>query len=224
MRRPGLATVLLGSALTLTLVACSRDIVPVGTPPCDDPAWGDPAECDPGPDEPERPPLSRERMEAYYAAQITWRDCAIGEGLDLPEPPSLEEFAAEEGAWWVGADVSEEDWNTHIVEDESGNGRVGRACGEPPHTSQFLVSREALERAYAWNLEVLACLDDEGFPVETTPPPLEDFVEAVGKNWSPYRDFTRRYGRFPSGADWDRVVVRCGGSNSDLWLEAWDFE
>jgi len=209
----GRTAIVLGALLALT--ACGDGEIVDSDPP---EAFGHPDEVSEEEEEHEPPPLSPQQMEAYYDAQITWRDCGIGAGLDLPEPPSLDEFVAEEGAWSVGADVSEEDWNRLVVD-----GRVDKACGEPPGPYDFLVSREALERAYAWHLEVLACLEDEGFPVETTAPPMEEFVEAAGTNWSPARDFHRRYG-FPSGADWDQVVARCGNSNQDLWLQATDLE
>lgn len=208
--------VVVGSALLLVLTACASDEGAAhGVHPC-------PPECPDesieDEDEHELPPLSPQQMEAYYDAQITWRDCGIGAGLDLPEPPSLDEFVAEEGAWSVDADVFEEEGNRLV-----GDGRVDKACGQPPYPHVFLVSREALERAYAWHLDVLACLEDEGFPVETTAPPMEEFVETFGTNWSPARDFHRRYG-FPSGADWDQVIARCGNSNQDLWLQATDLE
>lgn len=66
--------------------------------------------------------------------------------VELPEPPSLERYLEEGGTWSVGADVSPDDWNALIVGDGPAEGRVGRACGEPPVPYDFLVGREALER------------------------------------------------------------------------------
>ena len=211
--------VVIGSALLLVLTACASDEGAAhGAHPC-------PPECpDESIEEDEHalPQLTREQLERYHGAQVAWRDCAMAEGLTLPEPPSFEEFAAEGGTWWVGYDMSNEEWNSQVV-GSGGSGRVGERCGEPPTQHEFSVSDEAIRRLYAWQEQVVACLEAEGFPVDTTAPPIEEFVESGGANWTPARDFHRRYG-FLEGATWVRVSTRCGNASQDLWLQARDFE
>lgn len=108
-------------------------------PAADDVGHGDPGESiseetvDEGPPE----PLTMRQMKRFYAAQVDWRTCAVDKGLALPDPPTLEEFVAGGGSWWVGRDLSEEEWNHMVVEDESGGGSLGAACGEPPTHSDF---------------------------------------------------------------------------------------
>lgn len=215
-RRAGMVV---GIALALVFAACGGEEVETIGHDCP------PADCpdDDLEDDHEPPPLTPEQLERYYVAQVSWRDCAMGEGLALTEPPSLEEFAAGGGEWWVGAEISDDDWNRLIVGDESGNGGVGRRCGEPPLADEFLVGRDALERLYAWQVEVVACLEGEGFPLDTSAPPLEEFIETGGTAWVPAKEFHGRYG-FPEGAPWTRIATRCGNLDQDLWLEATDFE
>lgn len=170
-------------------------------------------------EEEQLPVLSRDQRKRYYRAQVDWRECAIAEGMDLPEPPPLGQFVAGR-EWDVANDISDEDWNRM---GGLGEGGVAMACGEPPVPHEFLVGPEALERLYDWHVEVLACLEREGYPVDTTPPPVEDFVESSGRSWAPAREFHRRYG-FLEGATWIRVHTRCGNDNHDMWLGATDFE
>ena len=223
MGRSRFAAAVVVSALAVALAACGDDL--------DEPSHGDPVEGfstdnEPPIDEDEEdefPRLTRDQLQRYYAAQIEWRDCAIGEGLALPEPPSLEEFVADGGKWWTGADVSDDDWNRLIVGDEDGEGRVGRSCGEPPGPHDFVVAREVLERLYAWQVRVVGCLGEQGFPLDTIAPPLEEFVESAGANWIPAREFHARYG-FPDTPAWDRAAANCGNPDHDVWLQATDFE
>lgn len=217
------AGIVVGSALALVPAACGGDSPQGADIASDSPSCEElPAACDPDPDEHEPPPLTREQLERYYVAQIAWRTCAAGEGFALSEPPSLEEFLAGGGAWWAGADLSDEDWN-RIVGDESGTPGFDLRCGEPPLASDFLVAREALEGLYAWQVGVVACLEAEGFPLDAPVPPLEEFVRTGGTSWVPAREFTGRYG-FPEGATWQRLATRCGSPTQDLWLSATDFE
>lgn len=208
-------------AVVLALGACGGDPAETGHGDPPEAFHGDPDEPIEEEDEPEPPPLTREQLERYYVAQVAWRDCAVAEGLALTRPPTLEEFVADGGSWWVGAELSDDEWNTLIVgEDPSG---VGARCGEPPLASDFRVGREALERLYAWRLRVVACLAAEGFPLDEQPPPLEEFIRTGGTNWTPAREFHSRYG-FLEGKTWVRVHTRCGNDNQDLWLGATDFE
>jgi hypothetical protein len=167
------------------------------------------------------PRLNREQLERYYAAQVAWRGCATGEGIVLSEPPPREVFVAGGGAWWVGSELSEDEWN-RMVGDESGTSGLGARCGEPPLASDFLVGHEALERLYAWQVQVVSCLEAEGFPLDGAVPPVAEFVRTGGANWVPATEFTARYG-FPEGPAWHRVATRCGSPTQDLWLGAADF-
>jgi hypothetical protein len=217
MRRPVQAAAVVGSALVLVLAACgeaqvAHDVVDECPPDC--------AEED---EEHERPTLTRAQMKRYYRAQVVWRDCAMAEGLDLPEPPTWKRFVADGGTWSVGADLSDDDWDVLNADVEDGGESVIRACGVLPVPQEFLVSPEALERLYAWNQQVLACLEAEGFPVDTAAPPVEDFVESAGRSWSPAGDFHARYG-YPQDEEWMRVAARCGNHEDDVWLQPDDFE
>jgi hypothetical protein len=175
--------------------------------------------------QPEPPPLrlSREQLERYYVAQTAWGDCATAAGIVLSEPPPLEDFLAGGGEWWVGADLSDDEWN-RLQGDESGSSGLDLRCGEPPLAFDFAVGREALERLYAWQLEVVRCVEAEGFPLDGPIPLLDEFVRTGGTSWEPAREFTARYG-FPEGAVWERLANRCGSpTGQDLWLGATDFE
>lgn len=206
-----------GTALVLVLAGCASDEENVHGDPC--PPGGCPHES--LEDEHGPPPLTREQLKRYHRAQVAWRDCAMEEGLTLPEPPTFEEFAADGGTWSVSADMSVEEWNQLIV-GSGGSGRVGARCGEPPIPHEFMVSDEALRRLYAWQEQVVACLEAEGFSLETAAPPLEEFIESGGTNWTPAREFHRRYGFLEDTGT--GVYTRCGDSNQDLWLQATDFE
>ncbi len=129
--------------LALTVSACG---VAVGggertglQPTAEDVGHGDPGESVGGEtaDEESPEPLTMKQMKRFYAAQVDWRTCAVDEGLALPDPPTFEEFVAGGGTWWVGRDLSEEQWNHTVVGDESGGGSLGAACGEPATHSDF---------------------------------------------------------------------------------------
>lgn len=213
------AAVVVGSALLLVLSGCASDEANVhGDDLC--PPGGCPDESIE--DDHEFPPLTQKQLKRYYEAQLAWRACAMGQGLALPEPPTFEEYAADPGTWSVSADISDEEWNRLIV-GTGGSGNVGARCGEPPGPHDFLVSDDAFRRLYAWQERVVACLEGEGFPLETTAPPIEEFVESGGTNWVPAREFHGTYG-FLEGETWERVYTRCGNDNQDLWLDASDFE
>jgi hypothetical protein len=214
-----LTGIVIATVLALTLAACAdTDAEPHGDFPVPVSDEGRPT----GDEEEHEPaPLTREQLERYYVAQVSWRECAVEEGVALSEPPSLEEFKADGGTWSVGAELSDEDWNRMFAGEEPS--RIDSLCGEPPFASDFRVGREALERLYAWQMAVVACLEAEGFPLEGEAPPLEEFVRTGGTNWAPAREFHGRYG-FLEGETWVRVYTRCGNDNQDLWLQATDFE
>jgi hypothetical protein len=218
--RLGLTGIVIATVLSLTLAACADTDAGHGDPPVSVSDEGRPIGDE---EEPEPAPLTREQLERYYVAQVSWRECAVEEGVALSEPPSLEEFKADGGTWWVGAELSDEDWNRMFAGEEPS--RIDSLCGEPPFASDFRVGREALERLYAWQLKVVSCLEAEGFSLEGRAPPLEEFVRTGGTNWVPAREFHRRYG-FPDleDATWARVYTRCGNDNQDMWLQATDFE
>jgi hypothetical protein len=216
-----LTGIVVGTVLTLAVAGCGaeeyttishNDPPPVGLH--DDPDQATEVEEEP-------PPLTKVQLERYYVAQVSWHDCVSREGVALSEPPPLEEFLADGGAWSAGSDLSGEEWNRLF----GGNrpSRVGTLCGEPPFESDFRVGREAMERLFAWQLEVVACLAVEGFPLEQEAPSIEDFVRTAGTNWVPVREFDERYG-YLEGGTWVRVYTRCGNDNQDMWLRATDFE
>jgi hypothetical protein len=211
MRRARFAETVVGSVLALVLAACGQNLH-------DDPK--DPNQSRSAKVDRHKPPrLTRQQLKHYYVAQIAWRDCVVGEGLTLSQPPSLQEFMAEGGTWWAGSDISEDDWNRLFA----GPSRVSEHCGEPPYADEFQVGQRALERLYAWQVKVVACLEAEGFPLEGSPPPVAEFIRTGGRNWTPAREFHSRYG-YPGGAVGVRIATRCGNENQDLWLQATDFE
>jgi hypothetical protein len=108
-------------------------------PTAEDVGHGDPGESigEETVEEDSPEPLTMRQLKRFYAAQVEWRTCAVDEGLVLPDPPTLEQFVAGGGSWWVGHDLSEEEWNRMVVGDESGGGSLGEACGEPPTHSDF---------------------------------------------------------------------------------------
>lgn len=211
MRRASFVETVVGSVLALGLAACGDNLH--GDP--QDPNRNRSAKAD----EHKPPRLTRQQLKGYYVAQIAWHDCVVGEGLDLSQPPSLQEFVAEGGTWWAGSDISEDDWNRLFARPS----RVSNRCGEPPYADEFQVSQRALERLYAWQVKVVACLEAEGFPLEGSPPPVDEFIRTGGSNWVPAREFHNRYG-YPGGAVGVRIATRCGNENQDLWLQATDFE
>jgi hypothetical protein len=213
------AGIVVGTALALVLAACGQG----GTHADPQDPNRDPR--DPNPNRSAEksghklPRLTPQQLERYYLAQIAWRDCVVGEGLVFPQPPSLQEFVAEGGTWWVGSDISEDDWNRLFA----GPSQVSNRCGEPPYTADFQVGRRALERLYAWQVKVVACLEAERFPLDGSAPPVEEFIRTGGSNWVPAREFHSRYG-YPGGAVGVRIATRCGNDDQDLWLQATDFD
>lgn len=129
--------------LALALGACGvtgGGATSVGVQPAaEDVGHGDPAESlgEETVEDDSLEPLTTGQLQRFHAAQVEWRRCAVDEGIALPDPPTLEEFVAGGGSWWVGDDVSEEDWNHRVVGDESGVGALGATCGEPPTHSDF---------------------------------------------------------------------------------------
>lgn len=47
----------------------------------------------------DRPAPTTEQLKGLYEAQLASRDCLIGEGFSLPEPPSEQVFLESAGAW-----------------------------------------------------------------------------------------------------------------------------
>ena len=212
--------------LVALLAACGPNEQLHGDPP---PAFHD----EPGvettePDPPVR--LTPEQWERYYIAYVEWRDCIGEEGFILTEGPSPEEFVARGESWWAGEELNEQ-WSDLQAANPRYAGlsrddaqyQLNDHCGEAPFAYQFEVGRDAIGRLYDWQVEVVTCLETEGFPLDGPVPSREEFVRTGGSTWVPVREFTARYGS-PQGATWVRLMSRCGSPTHDLWLQATDFQ
>jgi hypothetical protein len=167
-------------------------------------------------------PLTAAELERYHAAQVAWWECARQEGLALPDPPSLEEFIADGGGWWVGFDLSEDEWN-RLVDDEAGEQLpAGVVCGEPPGDYEFRVEEDAVRRFHAFQLDLIDCLAEEGFPIDTDAPTEEEFVAAGGRGWDGWSEFAARYD--VTDELHERLDAHCGSSITDLPLNVHSFE
>lgn len=202
--------------LLLAGFGCGSDD-PDGTEPGvtgEDPEHGD--HGDDLPDEAEEippRPLTVAEMERYYAAQIDWRTCAVEDGLELPDPPSLEGFVADGATWWVGYDLTDDEWN-RMIGDESGTTGPGATCGEPPGPTDFRVEEHALRRFHAFQLDLAACLAEQGLVLQHDPPTEDEFVEAGGRGWHVWAELTRQH--HLSQQVQDQLEARCGSSISEL--------
>jgi hypothetical protein len=191
----------------------------------DEPGHGDMSDDLDGKEIEEIPPrpLTADGLERYYAAQVDWRMCAVEAGLDLPEPPSLEVFLADEGRWSVFADLTDDDWNRHIAGDESeSGGMVGARCGEPPFEGEFRVEEEALRRLHRFQVELAACLATEGYELDLDSPTEEEFVASGGRNWNVWGELRERVEL--TDQQYGSINERCGSSLGELPLDLHSFE
>jgi hypothetical protein len=158
-------------------------------------------------------PLTVAEMERYYAAQIAWRTCALDDGLELPDPPSLEGFVADGATWWVGYDLTDDEWNL-MMGDESGTTGPGATCGEPPLPTDFRVEEHALRRFHAFQLDLVACLAEQGLVLQLDPPTEDTFVEAGGRGWHVWTELSQQH--HPSQQVQDQLEAACGSSIGEL--------